>query len=147
MLETSERARELSRYLNDGNRLLAHMNAHEHRLNAESQTIELKMEACEGDLERANLLFSESMNTINPSLFKRAVQQAQDARRCIGEQYVLKNATHTLILKLQGIKAKLAPRIQYLQEHQTLLIKHYDILKPSLLSELYQASLQLRASE
>jgi hypothetical protein len=38
-------------------------------------------------------------------------------------------------------------RVTYLRNNQSLIVKHYEILKPKLLSELYSIAVQLDRSK
>lgn len=143
LLESSQRAENLSQYLKEGAILVQKIPYYEYRFQSDLERIELQMATCEELLERANLLFSESLEHDNESTFTTALERAQEARTCLGKQYVLKRATQTLLDKLQSAQTTLTPQLHYLQMNQELIIKHYDILKPSLLSELYRLSLQV----
>lgn len=55
----------------------------------------------------------------------------------------MKSATQNLLSKLQSNQHAIEPRFTYLNTNKDLILKHYDILKPSLLAELYKISVML----
>lgn len=55
----------------------------------------------------------------------------------------MRNAIQNLLSKLQWNQKNISPRVTYLKNNKELIIKHYDILKPSLLAELYKISVML----
>ena len=55
----------------------------------------------------------------------------------------MERAIQTLIAKVKLNQNTVSPRIIYLKNNKELIIKHYDILKPSLLAELYKISVML----
>lgn len=61
----------------------------------------------------------------------------------MGEQRVLLSANRSLKEKIKRSIAAIEPRVTYLQKNESLIIQHYDILKPSLLAELHRIALQI----
>ena len=55
----------------------------------------------------------------------------------------MERAIQTLITQVKLNQNAITPRITYLKNNKELIIKHYDILKPSLLAELYKISVML----
>jgi len=55
----------------------------------------------------------------------------------------MERAIQTLITQVKSNQNAITPRITYLKNNKELIIKHYDILKPSLLAELYKISVML----
>lgn len=55
----------------------------------------------------------------------------------------MERAIQTLIAQVKSNQNAITPRIIYLKNNKELIIKHYDILKPSLLAELYKISVML----
>ena len=55
----------------------------------------------------------------------------------------MERAIQTLITQVKSNQNAISPRITYLKNNKELIIKHYDILKPSLLAELYKISVML----
>ena len=55
----------------------------------------------------------------------------------------MERAIQTLIAQVKSNQNAITPRITYLNNNKELIIKHYDILKPSLLAELYKISVML----
>jgi hypothetical protein len=55
----------------------------------------------------------------------------------------MERAIQTLIAQVKSNQNAITPRITYLKNNKELIIKHYDILKPSLLAELYKISVML----
>jgi uncharacterized protein YaaW (UPF0174 family) len=49
----------------------------------------------------------------------------------------------TLLAHVQSYLTSVTRRVNYLKNNQSLILKHYDILKPSLLKELYPIAVQL----
>lgn len=56
---------------------------------------------------------------------------------------MMERAIQTLIAQVKSNQNAITPRITYLKNNKELIIKHYDILKPSLLAELYKISVML----
>lgn len=56
---------------------------------------------------------------------------------------MMERAIQTLIAQVKSNQNAITPRIIYLKNNKELIIKHYDILKPSLLAELYKISVML----
>lgn len=56
---------------------------------------------------------------------------------------MMERAIQTLITQVKLNQNAIIPRITYLKNNKELIIKHYDILKPSLLVELYKISVML----
>lgn len=56
---------------------------------------------------------------------------------------MMERAIQTLITQVKSNQNAITPRITYLKNNKELIIKHYDILKPSLLAELYKISVML----
>ena len=56
---------------------------------------------------------------------------------------MMERAIQTLITQVKLNQNAITPRITYLKNNKELIIKHYDILKPSLLAELYKISVML----
>ncbi len=55
----------------------------------------------------------------------------------------MERAIQTLITQVKSNQNAITPKITYLKNNKELIIKHYDILKPSLLAELYKISVML----
>ena len=56
---------------------------------------------------------------------------------------MMERAIQTLIAQVKSNQNAITPRITYLKNNKELIIKHYDILKPSLLAKLYKISVML----
>ena len=56
---------------------------------------------------------------------------------------MMERAIQTLITQVKSNQNAITPKITYLKNNKELIIKHYDILKPSLLAELYKISVML----
>lgn len=143
LLDSDQREQYLVNYLRDGENLLAELNSQQRNLEVELQTIENKMTSCQSSLDASNALFSISLQNNQENWFYRSVDQAKKARSCLGEQFVMKSATQNLLSKLQSNQHAIEPRFTYLNTNKDLILKHYDILKPSLLAELYKISVML----
>lgn len=143
LLDSDQREQYLVNYLRDGENLLAELNSQQRNLEVELQTIENKMTSCQSSLDAANALFSISLQNNQENWFYRSVDQAKKARSCLGEQFVMKSATQNLLSKLQSNQHAIEPRFTYLNTNKDIILKHYDILKPSLLAELYKISVML----
>ena len=143
LLEVEPRSEKLISYLRDGNLLLQALNYHYSYIESELQTLESNFHTCEADLETANQNFSMSIANNNESWFYHAIEEAKKARSCMGEQGVMISANHFLKERIKRFISAIEPRVSYLQKNQELIIMHYDILKPTLLEELYHISLEL----
>ena len=86
-----------------------------------------------------------SLKSKNEVGFNQSINTAKLARKCIGEEQVSQSATKTLLQQVQSYTTKIEKRNNYLKNNQSLIIRHYDILKPSLLKTLYPISVQLES--
>ena len=137
LLEADQREKNLEQYLNNGDHLLAWLRLQQSSLESELQKIQNQSLICQNTLSSANDLFAISLQNVH------AVEQAKLARSCLWEQRVMERAIQTLIAKVKLNQNTVSPRIIYLKNNKELIIKHYDILKPSLLAELYKISVML----
>lgn len=146
-LLSSPKTREsrLVTYLSMGENILNSLGYQQHLLTLSLQNHDNKLAQCTADLNHANQIFTNSFETNDESLFTQAVQQAQEANSCIGRENTFRHATLFLQKKVQALQKVISLRQAYLEKNKTLIIHHYDILKPSLLSELYNISLSLEA--
>ena len=142
-LDADQREKNLEQYLSNGDHLLAGLNFQQSSLASELQKIQNQSVLCQNILSSANDLFTISLQNIHEEDFYRAVEQAKSARACLGEQGVMERAIQTLIAQVKSNQNAITPRITYLKNNKELIIKHYDILKPSLLAELYKISVML----
>jgi len=143
LLEADQREKNLEQYLNNGDHLLAWLRLQQSSLESELQKIQNQSLICQNTLSSANDLFAISLQNVHEEGFYRAVEQAKLARSCLWEQRVMERAIQTLIAKVKLNQNTVSPRIIYLKNNKELIIKHYDILKPSLLAELYKISVML----
>lgn len=142
-LDSNQREQYLVSYLRDGENLLAGLSSQQRSLESELQVIESKISSCQSTLDEANSLFATSLKTNQENWFYRSVEQAKKARACLGEQFVAKSAVQNLLSKVKTTQKAVKLRFTYLDTNKDLIIKHYDILKPSLLAELYKISVML----
>ena len=143
LLDSNERSTNLTRYLRDGTSLTNALWYHKNSLNSELQTIANKIQNCENQLSRANQLYTTSLSSRNENGFNQAVQSAQSARSCLWELQAQQSAVKTLLSQVDTYSTLINRRTTYLKNNQSLILKHYDILKPSLLRELYPIAVQL----
>lgn len=143
LLDADQREKNLEQYLSNGDHLLAGLNFQQSSLASELQKIQNQSILCQNTLSSANDLFVISLQNIHEEGFYRAVEQAKSARVCLWEQGVMERAIQTLIAQVKSNQNAITPRITYLKNNKELIIKHYDILKPSLLAELYKISVML----
>lgn len=142
-LDSNQREQNLEAYLRDGDNLLISLASQQLSLESELQNIQNQISLCQNTLSAANELFTVSLKDNHEQGFYQAVDQARWARSCLWEQEVMKNALQNLLSKLQWNQKNISPKITYLKNNKELIIKHYDILKPSLLAELYKISVML----
>ena len=144
LLSNSEdRSSNFSRYLTDGIWLINALGYQKNSLNNELQSIARKIQLCENQLSTANQQYRSSLDNWNENGFYQAVEKAKKARSCLWEEYVSQNAVKTLLAHVQSYLTSVTRRVNYLKNNQSLILKHYDILKPSLLKELYPIAVQL----
>lgn len=145
MLEhNSERKKNLNAYLLNGDRLMIALSYHKNSLTRELQQVQEREKECRTSLDLANRDFSQALKSNNEALFYATIEEAKESRRCLGEKWVEKSALQNLLNKVNFYSQQIKPKVDYLNKNQNLILKHYDILKPSLLSELYKISVRLQ---
>ena len=146
LLGASDRETTLENYLIDGENILSSLNYLESSLINEESTITLTRNTCEAQLNQANTLYSTSINSNDENWFLSSVESAKEARTCIAEQHVNLASLQALRNKRDRYAQIINTRVSYLRNNQDLIIRHYDILKPQLLSNLYKISVDLEQS-
>ena len=146
LLGASDRETTLENYLIDGENILSSLNYLESSLINEESTITLTRNTCEAQLNQANTLYSTSINSNDENWFLSSVESAKEARTCIAEQHVNLASLQALRNKRDRYAQIINARVSYLRNNQDLIIRHYDILKPQLLSNLYKISVDLEQS-
>ena len=146
LLGASDRETTLENYLIDGENILSSLNYLESSLINEESTITSTRNTCEAQLNQANTLYSTSINSNDESWFLSSVESAKEARTCIAEQHVNLASLQALRNKRDRYAQIINARVSYLRNNQDLIIRHYDILKPQLLSNLYKISVDLEQS-
>ena len=146
LLGTSDRETTLENYLIDGENILSSLNYLESGLINEESTITSTRNTCETQLNQANTLYGASINSNDENWFLSSVESAKEARTCIAEQHVNLASIQALRNKRDRYAQIINARVSYLRNNQDLIIRHYDILKPQLLSNLYKISVDLEQS-
>ena len=146
LLGGSNRETTLENYLIDGENILSSLNYLESSLINEESTITSTRNTCEAQLNQANMLYSTSINSNDENWFLSSVESAKEARTCIAEQHVNLASLQALRNKRDRYAQIINARVSYLRNNQDLIIRHYDILKPQLLSNLYKISVDLEQS-
>ena len=146
LLGASDRETTLENYLIDGENILSSLNYLESSLINEESTITSTRNTCEAQLNQANTLYSTSINSNDENWFLSSVESAKEARTCIAEQHVNLASLEALRNKRDHYAQIINARVSYLRNNQDLIIRHYDILKPQLLSNLYKISVDLEQS-
>ena len=146
LLGGSDRETTLENYLIDGENILSSLNYLESSLINEESTITSTRNTCEAQLNQANTLYSTSINSNDENWFLSSVESAKEARTCIAEQHVNLASLQALRNKRDRYAQIINARVSYLRNNQDLIIRHYDILKPQLLSNLYKISVDLEQS-
>lgn len=146
LLGASDRETTLENYLIDGENILSSLNYLESSLINEESTITSTRNTCEAQLNQANTLYSTSINSNDENWFLSSVESAKEARTCIAEQHVNLASLQALRNKRDRYVQIINARVSYLRNNQDLIIRHYDILKPQLLSNLYKISVDLEQS-
>ena len=146
LLGASDRETTLENYLIDGENILSSLNYLESSLINEESTITSTRNTCEAQLNQANTLYSTSINSNDENWFLSSVESAKEARTCIAEQHVNLASLQALRNKRDRYAQIINARVSYLRNNQDLIIRHYDILKPQLLSNLYKISVDLEQS-
>lgn len=144
---SSNKEQTLNEYLIDWENLLASIKYKKNELNSEIQQINNRMKNCQTDLTNANQSFNTSLKSRNENWFYDAVEKAKKARACLWEEQVNNNVTKTVLNMLEKYEIPTEKRVTYLRNNQSLIVKHYEILKPKLLSELYSIAVQLDRSK
>ena len=146
LLGASDRETILENYLIDGENILSSLNYLESGLINEESTITSTRNTSETQLNQANTLYSTSINSNDENWFLSSVESAKEARTCIAEQHVNLASLQALRNKRDRYAQIINARVSYLRNNQDLIIRHYDILKPQLLSNLYKISVDLEQS-
>ena len=146
LLGASDRETTLENYLIDGENILSSLNYLESSLINEESTITSTRNTCEAQLNQANTLYSTSINNNDENWFLSSVESAKEARTCIAEQHVNLASLQALRNKRDRYAQIINTRVSYLRNNQDLIIRHYDVLKPQLLSNLYKISVDLEQS-
>lgn len=146
LLGASDRETTLENYLIDGENIVSSLNYLESSLINEESTITSTRNTCEAQLNQANTLYSSSINSNDENWFLSSVESAKEARTCIAEQHVNLASLQALRNKRDRYAQIMNARVSYLRNNQDLIIRHYDILKPQLLSNLYKISVDLEQS-
>ena len=146
LLGASDRETTLENYLIDGENILSSLNYLESSLINEESAITSTRNTCETQLNQANTLYSTSINSNDENWFLSSVESAKEARTCIAEQHVNLASLQALRNKRDRYAQIITARVSYLRNNQDLIIRHYDILKPQLLSNLYKISVDLEQS-
>lgn len=141
--DPSERSSNLTRYLRDGASLTNALWYQKNVLNSELQQTTSKIQLCQNQLTSANQQYTTSLNSKNENWFYQAIDKAKKARSCLWEEQVRQSAVKTLLAQVQNYLTLVQRRTTYLKNNQNLILKHYEILKPSLLKELYPIAVQL----
>ena len=141
----STRRTNLNNYILDWRSLLNALGYQKNRLNNELQKSASKIQQCQNQLTSANQRYLTSFKSKNEVGFNQSINTAKLARKCIGEEQVSQSAIKTLLQQVQSYTTKIEKRNNYLKNNQSLIIRHYDILKPSLLKTLYPISVQLES--
>ena len=141
----STRRTNLNNYILDWRSLLNALGYQKNRLNNALQKSASKIQQCQNQLTSANQRYLTSFKSKNEVGFNQSINTAKLARKCIGEEQVSQSAIKTLLQQVQRYTTKIEKRNNYLKNNQSLIIRHYDILKPSLLKTLYPISVQLES--
>ena len=141
----STRRNNLNSYIADWTSLVSALWYQKNKLNIQLQNTATKIQSCQNQLTSANERYIESLKTKNELSFNRAVDKAKSARKCIWEEQVSQSAIKSLLDQVQNYSSKIERRNSYLKSNQSLIIRHYDVLKSSLLKELYPIAVELES--
>ena len=145
LAEESTRRTNLNRYIADWTSLESALGYQKNKLNNDLQNSATKIQSCQNQLTNANQKYVTSLKSKNELAFNQSVNTAKLARRCIGEEQVNQSSIKSLLQQVQDYTTKISKRNAYLKGNQSLILRHYDILKPSLLRELYPIAVQLES--
>lgn len=143
--DESTRRSNLNTYISDWSRLLNALWYQKNKLNNQLQNSASKIQSCQNQLTAANQKYLSSLNNRNEMGFNQSVANAKAARNCIVEEQVNQSSAKSLLNQVQNYTDRITRRNSYLKNNQTLILRHYDILKPSLLRELYPISIELES--
>ena len=143
--DESTRRSNLNTYISDWSRLLNALWYQKNKLNNQLQNSASKIQSCQNQLTAANQKYLTSLNNRNEMGFNQSVANAKAARNCIVEEQVNQSSAKSLLNQVQNYTDRITRRNSYLKNNQTLILRHYDILKPSLLRELYPISIELES--
>ena len=135
----------LNGYIVDWSSLISALGYQKNKLNNDLEKTTTKIQTCQNQLTTANQKYVTSLNSKNEYQFNQAVDNAKKAKRCIWEEQVNQSVEKTLLQQVQEYLTKIEKRHTYLKNNQALIIRHYDILKPSLLRELYSIAVELES--
>ena len=141
----STRRKNLNSYIADWTSLVSALWYQKNKLNVQLQNTATKIQSCQNQLTSANERYLESLKSKNELSFNRAIDKAKSARKCIWEEQVSQSAIKSLLDQVQNYSSKIERRNSYLKSNQSLIIRHYDVLKSSLLKELYPIAVELES--
>ena len=141
----STRRKNLNAYIADWTSLVSALWYQKNKLNIQLQNTATKIQSCQNQLTSANERYIESLKNKNELSFNRAVDKAKSARKCIWEEQVTQSAVRSLLDQVQNYSTSIERRNSYLKNNQSLIIRHYDVLKSSLLKELYPIAVELES--
>ncbi len=141
----STRRNNLNSYIADWTSLVSALWYQKNKLNIQLQNTATKIQSCQNQLTSANERYLESLKSKNELSFNRAIDKAKSARKCIWEEQVSQSAIKSLLDQVQNYSSKIERRNSYLKSNQSLIIRHYDVLKSSLLKELYPIAVELES--
>lgn len=141
----STRRNNLNSYIADWTSLVSALWYQKNKLNIQLQNTATKIQSCQNQLTSANERYIESLKTKNELAFNQSVDKAKLARKCIWEEQVSQSAIKSLLDQVQNYFSKIERRNSYLKSNQSLIIRHYDVLKSSLLKELYPIAIELES--
>lgn len=142
-LQSAQRATLLANYIQEGEALSSALSRELNHIQLDLETRENTLNLCSSQLRIANDDFSQSLSSNSELGYRNALYQAKKARICLSETQVYLSAFSALNQKLTLVKNVLDPRVAYLKKNQNLIVEHYDVLDPQLLSELYKLSITL----
>lgn len=146
LLQSGDRGVVLNNYLSEGEAVQAGIDRYTSSLTSEAKQAKSKLQACEGQLQKANTQYASALKENSEFDFLQAVESAKNARSCMGEYYVVANSVEGLQSKLKSYQDALAKRITYLRNNQALITEHYNMLNPALLNQLNAVANTLEAS-
>lgn len=134
---SNDKAGFLDKYLNDIYQILYTSNLSISALNSQISIYSVKMETYAAQKKDSDQNFFYSLETTDDTQMRNAVQKSVENERQIWENRVQVNARKTLSNIIAYYNKLLQKKYDYIYPKKSLIVKNFDLMKDSLLEELF----------